>query len=100
MITHPMKLLTIVAEALVRKPIEALLSDEGAHGFTVFSVEGRGAGGARFAELSEYANIQFEVVVPEAVAQRLLQRLHDEFLPRYGLIVLESDVRVLRPHKF
>lgn len=100
MSTHPKKLLTIIAEALVRERIERLLSDEGAQGFTVFSVEGYGAGGRRTGEIGEYANVQFEAVVQPEVAERLLARLQESYFDNYGIIVYESDVRVLRPHKF
>ena len=34
------------------------------------------------------------------VATQLLQRLEQEFFPRYGMVAFESDVRVLRPAKF
>lgn len=98
--TYPMKLVTVVAESLARAPIETLLAEAGAQGFTVFPVEGKGAGGARLGDIGEYGNVQFEVVVQPAIAQHLLERLHAELLPRYALIVFESDVRVLRPQKF
>ena len=70
------------------------------HGFTVFPVEGSGAGGERRADMGEYSNVQFEVIVPPAIAQTLLDRLYTDYMPRYGLVVFESDIRVLRPQKF
>ena len=94
--THSMKLVTIVTEALARKPVEALLNQVGAHGFTVFSVEGQGARGERAADISEYANIQIQVVVPPAIADQLLARLTSDFFPCYGMIAYETDVRVCR----
>lgn len=100
MTTHTMKLVTIIAEALVRERIEKLLVDAGAHGFTVFNVEGQGAGGRRTGDIGEYANVQIEAVVPPDVAERLLARLEKDYFQRYGLIVYESDVRVVRPKKF
>ena len=100
MSTHPMKLLTIIAEALVRERIEKLLAEEGAKGFTVFNVEGHGEGGRRTGEIGEYANVQIEAVVKPEVAARLLDRLQESYFDKYGIIVYETDVRVLRPHKF
>lgn len=100
MSTHPMKLLTIIAEALVRDRIERLLTEEGAKGFTVFSVEGHGESGRRTGEIGEYANVQIEAVVTPGVAERLLTRLEESYFDKYGIIVFETDVRVLRPHKF
>ena len=73
MILHPMKLVTIVCEALAREPLTVLLHEVGVNGYTLFTVEGSG---------------------------RLLGRLEKDFFPRYAMVAYESDVRVLRPHKF
>jgi len=100
MTTHPMKLVTIVCEALAREPLKALLNEVGAHGYTLFTVEGSGARGHRAADIEEFANIQVEVIVPATVAGQLLARLEKDFFPRFGTIAYESDVSVLRPGKF
>jgi hypothetical protein len=100
MTTHPMKLLTIVCEAYAQAPVTRLLRDEGAHGWTLFAVEGDGSGGRRPADIREYANIQIEVVVPPEVCERLMSRLAAEFFPRFGMIAFEADIRVLRREKF
>lgn len=100
MTTHAMKLVTIVCESYAKAAVTKLLSDVGAHGYTLFAVEGDGSRGRREADIPEFANIQIEVIVPPEVAQILLTRLEREFFPRYGMIAFESDVRVLRPHKF
>jgi nitrogen regulatory protein P-II 2 len=89
--THPMKLVTIVCEAHAR---------EGAHGYTLFEVEGAGEGGVRPADIPEFANIQVEVILQPAAAEKLLASLSRDFFPRYTMIAFESDVRVLRPNKF
>lgn len=98
--THPMKRVTIVTEALAREPIRRLLTEVGAHGYTIFGVEGSGARGPRPADIAEYGNIQIEVVLTPAVAERLLERLDREFFPRYAMIAYEDEVRVIRPEKF
>jgi len=98
--THPMKLVTIVCEAYAREAVTKLLREAGAHGYTLFDVEGEGAQGRRPADIREFANIQLEVIVPPEVAERLLTRLQQDFFPRYAMIAFESDVRVLRPEKF
>ena len=97
---HPMKLVTIVCEAYAQEPVTKLLGEVGAHGWTVFAVEGDGSRGKRPADIREFANIQIEVIVPPGVAQALLERLEREFFSRYGMIAFESDVRVLRQRKF
>ncbi len=98
--THPMKLVTVVCEALARDPIQALLAEVGAHGYTVFQVEGAGAQGERTGDIREFSNIQVEVIVPAPVAEKLLTRLERDFFPRFAMIAYEADVRVLRREKF
>ena len=100
MTTHPMKLVTIVCEAYALEPVKTLLRQIGAHGWTNFPVEGAGAGGERTGEMKEFANVQIEIVLQPSSAENLLTRLEGEFFPHYGMIVFESDVRVLRSAKF
>ena len=95
-----MKLVTVVCEALAREPIQTVLAEVGAHGYTVFPVEGAGAQGERAGDIREFGNIQVEVIVPPAVAEKLLARLQSEFFPHYAMVAYESDVRVLRREKF
>lgn len=97
---HPMKLVTIVCEAYAADAVLRLLADAGASGHTSFPVEGSGARGRRLADIPEYANTQFEVIVRPEVATVLLQRLGAELFPRYAMVAFESDVRVLRADKF
>ena len=98
--THPMKLVTIVCEAHARDAVTNLLRDIGAHGYTLFAVEGDGSQGKRPGDIPEFANIQIEVVMPPTVADTLLTRLEKEFFPRYAMIAFECEVRVLRKEKF
>ena len=100
MTLHALKLVTIVCEAYAKAAVTKLLRDVGAHGYTLFAVEGDGSRGRREADIPEFTNIQVEVIVPPEVAQILLTRLEKEFFSRYGMIAFESDVRVLRPNKF
>jgi len=94
------KLVTIICEALAREPLKRLLAEVGARGYTLFTVEGEGSQGRRAAEMPEYANIQVEIVVQPAVAQKLLDRLEEEFFPKFAMVAYESDIRVLRRDKF
>ncbi|MEJ5238718.1 MAG: hypothetical protein WHT82_10180 [Limisphaera sp.] len=98
--THPMKLVTVVCEALARGPLLQLLKSHGVHGYTLFPVEGTGARGERPADIEEFANIQVEVIVPAAVADALVEKLHRDFLPQFAAIVYVTAVEVLRPEKF
>jgi nitrogen regulatory protein PII len=98
--THPMKLVTIVCEAHAQGPVTQVLREAGAHGWTLFEVQGTGAGGERPADIRDYANIQIEVILIPSAATALLERLARDFFPRFGMIAFEADVRVLRQDKF
>jgi nitrogen regulatory protein PII len=98
--THPMKLVTIVTESLIRDPLVQLLGDMGAHGWTLRDVQGSGSQGERLGDIAEFGNIKVEVIVPPAVAEQLLDRLQREFFPRCAMVAYTSDIQVLRPAKF
>lgn len=95
---HPMKLVTIICEALAREPLKKLLGEVGAHGYTLFPVEGDGSQGRRAADIQEFASIPV-IVLPE-VAEKLLARLKNEFFEKFAMVAHETDVRVLRREKF
>jgi nitrogen regulatory protein P-II 2 len=97
---HPMKLVTIVCEALARESVMELLKAVHAHGYTLSPVEGAGAKGVRTGEMLELGNVKIEVIVQPPVAEQLLERLEKEFFPHYAVIAYDSDVRVMRSEKF
>lgn len=96
----PLKLLTIVCEAHARGPVTDLLRAAGAHGWTLFPVEGEGARGPRPADIPEFANLQIQVVVQPELAGELLRQLARDYFPHYGMIAYTSDVQVVRRDKF
>ena len=95
-----MKLVTIICEALAREPLRKLLAEVGAHGYTLFTVEGDGNQGRRTADIQEFANIQLQVIVPSGVADKLLERLQKECFAKFAMVAYETDIRVLRQEKF
>jgi nitrogen regulatory protein P-II 2 len=97
---HPMKLVTIICEAVLEERIVEVLHECGAHGHTAFDVRGSGRQGARSADLVESSNVQIEVIAKPAVAENLLQRLHLNFFQDYAMVAYESEVQVMRPEKF
>ena len=97
---HPMRLVTIVCEALARDLVLRLAHECGAHGATVSPASGVGATGERPADIEEGANIRVELVVTPATAARILERVEHDLFPRFACILWESDVRVLRRGKF
>lgn len=100
MTLHEMKLVTIICEALARSHVTTLLDEIGAHGYTLFPVEGVGAQGSRVADIEEFANIQIEVVLTSEPAMELMSRLERDFFSRFAMIAYLSDIRVIRSRKF
>lgn len=95
-----MTLVTIICEALARHAVTRAIQASGAHGYTLFPVEGRGSAGERPGDIQEFGNIQVEVIVPPSAADRLLLSLQTEVMPLFALVVHASDIRVLRRDKF
>ena len=97
--THPMKLVTIVAESAIEHRLTEEVLALGAAGFTV--LEGRGEG-TRHLRASDIpgANVRIETVVPPAVAERILDRLQDHWFADYSVIAYVADVAVVRTRKY
>ncbi len=98
--THPMKLVTIICESLAREHVTRLLRETGAHGWTLYDVEGAGAQGERPGDIKEFGNIQIGVIVPPNIADDLLERLHQDYFSRFAMVAYTSDIQVLRHAKF
>jgi nitrogen regulatory protein PII len=97
---HPMKLVTIICESVLEERVVELLRECGAHGHTAFDVRGSGNQGERSADMLESGNVKIKAIVKPAVAEALLQKLHNDLFKAYAMIAYEMDVRVLRPDKF
>ncbi len=97
---HPMRLVTIVCEALARDLVVRMAEECGSHGATISPAAGFGASGERPADIEEGANIRVEFVVTPETAARIAARVERELFPRFACILWETDVRVLRRAKF
>jgi nitrogen regulatory protein PII len=97
---HPLKLVTIICEAILEERVVSLLWESGAHGHTAFNVRGSGHQGERNADIAETGNVQIQVIVKPAVATVVLERLLKDLFKDYAMVAYESDVGVMRPDKF
>jgi nitrogen regulatory protein P-II 2 len=97
--THPLKLVTIVAEPVLEVRITTELRTLGATGFTV--VDGRGAG-SRALHAAEIpgVNIRIESIVTAAVAERIVAHIATQYFTDYSVIAYVSDVAVVRGEKY
>jgi nitrogen regulatory protein PII len=98
--THPMKLVTIITEAVIERDVTHDLEKLGARGYTITEARGLGAQGHRTSSWEQNANIRIEVICDMAVATRIVTNLRQRFYPDYAMVIYLSDIDVLRPEKF
>ncbi len=91
-----LKLVTIIAEAVLREPLIHKVLELGATGASYHATGGIGARGTRH-DVVLGENVQIKVVCGEPVARAIFQFLHDHYLERYACIAWMTDVECLAP---
>jgi nitrogen regulatory protein P-II 2 len=99
MATVPLKLLTIVAEAILEPQLVSDLLRLGASGYSVGQVRGEGSRGVRASEW-EGSNVRIETIVPTDVADAILKHVAGRYFEHYAVIAYTSDVDVVRGEKY
>ena len=98
--THPIKLVTIVAEAALEYRLTTEIRALGARGFTIVEARGEGTrGGARGAD-APGTNIRLEALVSAPVAEAIVEHLVTHYFADYSIIAYTADVDVVRTRKF
>lgn len=97
--TLPMKRITVVSEALISEQIIDDFINLGASGYTTTAAEGRGSRGVRASEW-EGRNVKIESVVSPLVADKILERLANNYFKNYAVIAWMHDVEVVRGDKY
>jgi len=95
----PLKKVTIIAERLLKEGLLKILKDEGATGHTLTACEGEGSRGVNASDW-EGRNIQVDTIVSAETAERILNRVGDQYMENYAVIAYLSEVTVLRRGKF
>jgi len=98
--SYTLKLLTVVTESALEARLVRDLERQGASGYTITNARGKGHRGVREAGWEVESNIRIEVVCDEATARRIAAHLQQHYYDNYAMILLLSDVEVLRPQKF
>lgn len=98
--THPKKLLVIIAEAALEKPLIREARQFGAHGYTIYDVRGGGEHGEREAAWDADRLVEMKVICDETVAARLAEHVLATYAPNYAVTLFTADVGVFRPQKF
>jgi nitrogen regulatory protein P-II 2 len=97
----PLKLVTIVGEAVVMDDIAERGLELGATGFTITEVQGHGSRSARNVAVSSGAKtLKLEFAVPAEVAVKILTHVSHEYFEHYAIIAWLSDVSVVRGEQY
>jgi nitrogen regulatory protein P-II 2 len=94
-----LKLVTIVAERVLRGRLVEEIAGLGARGFTVSEVSGEGSRGVRASEW-EGSNVRIETIVAPAVADRIVDHVANLYFHYHAVIVFVQDVDVVRGDKY
>ena len=97
--THPLTLLTIIAESILRDRLIQEIRNAGAKGFTITEVSGEGSRQRRVGEILG-DNLKVEVITNSKTADAILTTLQKEFFNRYAVIAYLREVQVVREEKY
>jgi nitrogen regulatory protein P-II 2 len=94
-----LKLVTIVAERLLKDRLLGEISELGARGYTLSDAPGRGNRGVRASEW-EGLNVKIETVVDAPTAMRIVEHIAEVYFADFAVIVYQQDVEVVRGNKY
>jgi nitrogen regulatory protein P-II 2 len=95
----PLKLVTIIAEAVLEARLIREVRELGATGHTLSRVHGEGSRGVRASEW-EGGNIRVETLVGDDLADRILQHIADNYFEHYAVVAFVTDAAVIRGDKY
>lgn len=94
-----MKLVTIIAEHVLRESLTSDLRRLGARGYSIGEVEGEGSRGVH-AQDWQGKNLRIETIVTAEVAEAILEHLAARYFTDYAIVAYVSTIDVLRSRKF
>ena len=94
-----LKLVTIIAEHVLREHLTSDLKRLGARGYSLGEVEGEGTRGVH-AQDWQGKNIRIETLVSTEVAERILAHLATAYFHDYAIVAYAHEVEVVRSGKF
>lgn len=97
---HAKKLLVIITEAALEKPLMREARQLGAHGCTVTDVRGQGHSGLREGAWEADRTVEMKIICDEAVADRIAEHVLSVYAPHYEVTMFFTDVQVLRPGRY
>jgi len=98
---YPLKLVTVVGEAVVMEDIAEKGIELGATGYTMSEVLGHGSRSARnVIDMGGAKTMKLEFVVPSDVAVEILTHVSHDYFEHYAIIAWLSDVSVVRGEQY
>ncbi len=98
--TVKLKLVTIIAEAILEDRLVRELKQLGARGYTVSGeVHGEGTRGMPVIDM-EGQNIRIETLVNSTIAERIMAYVAEHYFTDFAVIVYAVDAEVIRAEKY
>jgi nitrogen regulatory protein P-II 2 len=97
--TTKLKLLTIIAEAILEERILRELKQLGAKGYTVTDARGEGTRSMHAIDW-EGQSVRIETLVSAETATRIYAHLQKQYFVDYAVIAYSVDAEVLRSNKY
>lgn len=97
--------IVIITEKLIFNGVAKIIEEEGASGYTMVAAGGKGSRGIRSsgrpAVVDAFANVKVEVIcASKGMAERIADRVANQYFENYSGITYLEEVEILRPHKF
>ncbi|MFQ3682318.1 P-II family nitrogen regulator [Roseiflexus sp.] len=93
------RLVTIIAEPVLKDRLIHEIQALGAHGYTISEVHGEGTRGIHASQW-QGGNVKIETIVSPEVAERIVEVVADQYFPNYAVIAYVIPVQVVRGEKF
>ncbi len=97
--TATLKVVTVVAERVLRDRIVREMQELGARGFTIVDATGSGSRGVRASDW-EGLNVRIEAIVSDEVAERIVEHVAEQYFEHYAVIAFMHTVEVVRGTKY
>ena len=90
-----LKLVTIVAEEVLKEQLVHKILELGATGCSYHPTQGTGSRSARHDDVFG-ENFQMKIVCPDDVAQKIVNYISHNYFEKYAIVCWVSDVEVMR----
>jgi hypothetical protein len=97
---YPLRLVTIVAEGVLKEGLCQKCMELGATGYTLTDADGDGSRGARNQNTVSGRHARIEIVCSDHIAEKILTYVSHECFEHHALIAWVSDISVVRGKQY